>query len=64
MEIFKYIASVLDPVVLVLLVVIYWLMKQNSQLVDETFKSFANVARLTGLLESLTERLKNGRDSD
>lgn len=45
--------------VCVCLVIIYWLMKQNRQLLEKTFESVANTTRLTNLLEQLIKGIKN-----
>ena len=49
----KTIAQIVNPTSLVLLIVIFWLMKQNGQLIGETFRAQANLGRLTSLLEKL-----------
>jgi len=43
----------INPTNLVLLIVIFWLMRQNALLVAETFKSHSSLNRLTSLLERL-----------
>jgi len=58
----KTIAETVQPVTLVLLIVIFWLMRQNSQLIKEIFESNRSVARLTNLLETIVFEKKISDD--
>ena len=49
----KLLVDFLSPTTVVLLIVIFWLMKQNSRLVKEVFSVHSNLGRLTSLLETL-----------
>lgn len=46
-------AKIISPTALVLVIVIFWLMRQNQQLVREIFNHNSTLSRLTSLLENL-----------
>lgn len=51
--ILETIAKFIRPTELVLLVVIFWQMRQNSLLIKEVFNNHSTMQRLTKLLERL-----------
>ena len=47
---------------LVLVIIIFWLMKQNSQLVSVAFKTYESIEKLKGCIETLTQDQRTCRD--
>lgn len=57
--ILEAIAKLVRPTELVLLVVVFWQMRQNSLLIKEVFDNHKTMQRLTGLLEKLVYAKKD-----
>lgn len=58
----EVIGKLLPASTLVLLIIIFWLMKQNSQLVSVAFRTFESIEKLKGCIETLTQDMRNCRN--
>jgi len=56
------IGKLLPASTLVLLIIIFWLMRQNAQLVSVAFKTYESIEKLRGCIETLTRDQRSCRD--